>query len=246
MKPLAGARVLVTRPHDAARELVAGLEELGAEVVLAPTIEIAPPLDWAPLDEAIEHLERYSWVLFTSRHAVAAFCDRLGEGELPSLLRVGAVGAQTAKLLSEKGHDPQLVAEPATAQSLAEHVLAQESLSGKRVLFPRGNRARDVLPNMLKASGAIVDEPIAYRTVPASREDVQSRLESGVDWIVLTSPSTWQELLEMLESPRALEGIRLAAIGPTTAEAIRQSGYELSCIADPPGLAGLLSAFRRV
>lgn len=232
---------MITRPRDQAYELVAGLEDLGAEVVVCPTIAIAPPEDWAPLDEALDHLDRYAWVLFTSRNAVTAFCDRLGKRELPASLQLGAVGARTARVLSERGHAAKLVAEPATAQALAERLLARESLRGERVLFPRGDRARDVLPTMLRGAGVIVDDPIAYRTVSAAGDRIESQLE-GVDWIVLTSPSTWHELLGMLGSEAQLHGVRLAALGPTTAEAIRQSGHEPACIANPPGLSGLLSA----
>lgn len=241
MKPLAGQRVMITRPRDAAAELAAGLEALGAEVLVCPTIAILPPEDWAPLDEALEHLCRYAWVLFTSRHAVTAFCDRLKERELPTTLQLGAVGAQTAKALVEFGLQVQLVAEPATAQALAEQLLARESLRGAHVLFPRGNRARDVLPSLLREAGAIVDDPIVYRTVSASNDPLQL---AGVDWIVLTSPSTWHELHALGGAP--LSGVRLAAIGPTTAEAIRLSGYEPACIADPPGLSGLLAAICEV
>ena len=238
MKPLAGQSILITRPRDQAQEWAEGLEALGAEVLAFPTIAISPPEDVGPMDEAIVRLSGYAWLLFTSRNAVTTFYERLKDSKIPSALQIGAVGAQTAKMLQERGLPPHLVAEPATAQGLAELLLARESLAGKRILFPRGDRARDVLPSLLREAGAIVDDPIAYRTVPAGGELSLER----IDWIVLSSPSTWHELLSLLGPMASLSGIRLAAIGPTTAEAIRQSGHEPACIANPPGLKGLLSA----
>lgn len=243
-RPLAGQRVLVTRPREQARELVEGLEALGAEVVVVPMIAIAPPADWAPLDRALEGLADFDWLVLTSPNAREALLGRLQERgiALPGSLGWATVGRRTAEGLEARGIRAPLVAEPATAERLAELLIAR-GIAGSRVLFPRGDRAREVLPAMLSAAGAVVEAPIVYRTVPAPGRDqvVETLGRDRLDWIVLTSPSTWQELIGVLDE-HLPSGVRLAAIGPTTAAAVRAGGHDVACMPDQPGVTELLAA----
>ncbi|HEY9900587.1 MAG TPA: uroporphyrinogen-III synthase [Pantanalinema sp.] len=252
VRPLEGRRVLVTRPREQAAELVSGLEALGAEVRVMPTIAISPPGDRAPLDAALDTLDAYAWAAFTSVNAVEAFFARLRErgARMPSTLRVAAVGDRTAEALASQGHPAHLVPKVATAVGLAEALRAEEDLHDKRFIFPRGDRASQTLATLLREAGARVEDPVAYRTVPGMDAEEAGRLKEalrhgGIDWIALTSPSTWIELLEAIAPERVPSTVRLAAIGPSTARAIRQSGYEVGCEAREPGLAGLLEAIAR-
>lgn len=247
MKPLMGKRVLVTRPSEQATELIAGLKALGAEVVHLPTIRILPPLD-AALDRSLEQLDGYAWVTFTSANAVRAVFDRVPSERLHSV-RVAVVGARTAEVLLAYGVRPELVAEPATSEVLVEQLLAHAPLRGQRVLFPRGDRVRDTLSARMKAAGAHVEDPVAYRTLAADEatQDALRRAlqEGGLDWITLTSPSTWHELQAVVGASGVPRGIKLAVIGPTTAQAVRESGYAVACEAVPHDVSGLLAALCR-
>lgn len=238
----------MTRPREQAADLVAGLEALGAEVMVAPTIAIAPPEDWGPLDSALDDLDAYAWAAFTSVNAVEAFFARLDRAgrRLPSTLRVAAVGDRTAEVLAAQGQPVHLVAPVATAVGLAG-AMREQGMSGVRILFPRGDRASRTLATLLREAGAEVVDPVVYRTVPGmgpeEAECLRAALrQEAVDWIALTSPSTWVELLEAIAPERLPSAVRLAAIGPSTARAIRQSGYEVGCEASEPGLPGLLQA----
>lgn len=243
-RPLEGRRVLVTRPKEQAAELTTGLAALGAEVLHLPLIAIGPPDDEAPLRAALSELGSFDWVVLTSANAVEAVFDRL-QGPVPAGVRWAVVGRRTAEVLTARGVRPELVAEPATAERLGELMMAR-GMASQRVLFPRSDRARDVLPQVLAAAGAHLEAPVAYRTLShsaATCRQLQEVLAEGIDWVTLTSPSTWHELLGALDGARL--SAKLAAIGPTTAIAIRESGYEPAAVADPPGVQGLLAAMVR-
>ncbi|MNX82560.1 uroporphyrinogen-III synthase [compost metagenome] len=227
-----------------------GLEALGAEVRVMPTIAIAPPEDWSALDAALERLDSYDWVTFTSVNTAQAFFGRLrerGKDSLPASLRLASVGDRTAEAMAAEGHPAHLVAEVATAVGLAAAMREAEDLRGKRVLFPRGDRARETLTVLLREAGAQVEDPVVYRTLSgmdaASIEALRDLLaKDAPDWIALTSPSTWIELLAAIAPEQVPSTVRLAAIGPSTAKAIRESGYDVGCEAQEPGLPGLIEA----
>lgn len=245
--PLAGQRVLVTRPREQAAELTAGLLALGAEVVHLPLIAIAPPEDWTPLDQALAALSRFDWVALTSANAVEAVFERLHVlGLAVPDVRWAVVGRRTSEVLRAKGPTPEVVAEPATAEQLAE-LMQERGVMSQRVLFPRSDRAREVLPRLLCSAGAEVEAPVAYRTrsADATSRDLRELLKR-VTWITLTSPSTWHELLKALGTTPLPAHVRLAAIGPTTAAAVAESGHQVACVAEPPGVKGLLEAMARV
>lgn len=237
----------MTRPREQAVELTSGLQALGAEVSHLPLIAIGPPEDWSGLDRALAALSTFDWVALTSANAVMALFERLRvlDVGLPPL-RWAVVGKRTAELLEERGQVPDLVAEPATAERLAE-LMRQQGVAGQRVLFPRSDRAREVLPQALRSASAEVEAPVAYRTLSSdvSSREIRRLLEQGGVWITLTSPSTWHELLAALKEAPLPSDVRLAAIGPTTAAAVRASGYEPACVAEPPGVQGLLEAMTR-
>lgn len=239
--PLAGRRVLITRPREQAGELAAALEAAGATVIAIPLIAILPPRDAAPLQAALAAPERYGWVAFTSVHAVRATF-----AHAPGLTgpRLAAVGGRTAAEVRRHAGRCELVAEPATAAELARAMRA-EGVAGVRVLFPRGDRARETLIVELAAAGALVDAPEAYRTVSGLDDDGQARLRealtTGLDWVVLTSPSTWHELVAAV-GVAALAPVRLAAMGPTTAQALAEHGRTPAAAPASPGLEALVAA----
>ena len=124
---LAGVRVVVTRPAEQAGGFVARLENAGATVIKLPTIAIADPDSWAPVDAAIARLASgaYLWVMFTSRIGAKRFLDRVARhpaGDAFDSALVGAVGPGTARFLEEAGVKVSLVPEPFTAAALASEI----------------------------------------------------------------------------------------------------------------------------
>jgi uroporphyrinogen III methyltransferase/synthase len=233
-RPLAGRTVLVTRTREQAAEFAAALEAFGARVAFCPTIEIVAPESYARLDEAVENLFGYDWLIFTSTNAVEHFLARLDalSKEVAELdeLRVCAVGAATAERLAEAHIHVDVVPELAQAEgvfdALADYAGGREHLHGLNFLFPRAAAGRDYLPRALEEAGARVDVVTAYRTVRPETTD-RAKTEAllvggGVDCVTFTSPSTvrnFAQLFDATDLAPLLDGVRVACIGETTARA---------------------------
>lgn len=234
-RPLVGRRIVVTRPRAQADRLAALLEAYGAEVVTLPSIRIAPPDDYGPLDQAIARLDRFAWVLFTSANGVDAFRERLqAAGRDPGALaaaRFGAIGPETAAALARAGLRADAVPAEYRAEGLLE-ALRGHVRPGAEVLLVRAAEAREVLPRELEALGARVTVAPAYRTVPVTdgAQDILDLLQARrVDVVTFTSSSTvrgFMALLPVGEYRRLLRGVVLAAIGPITAATLAEYGLE--------------------
>jgi uroporphyrinogen-III synthase len=236
-RPLHGRRVLVTRPRAQGGRLTALLEAYGGEVVTLPTIQIGPPHDWAPLDQAIRNIETFQWVVFTSVNGVAAFRERLGRAGLDARhlggRRVAAIGPETAEALRRGGIEPDVVPAEYRAEGLIE-ALRSRAGCGDSVLLVRAAEAREVLPRELEARGVRVMVAPAYRTTLAREgaDRVRALLESrGIDVVTFTSSSTvrgFREALAPADLRRLLDGVAVAAIGPVTAESAAEHGLRVS------------------
>ena len=229
--PLDGVRVVVTRAKAQAAEMVARLENLGAETIEMPTIAIAPPEDAGPLDAACDRIGTFDWVVFTSVNAVARVARRLAEGPggIRGLggVRLCAVGTATAEAIAGHGLRVDLVPDEYRAEGVIRALRERGDLTGVRVLLPRGDLARDLLPAELRRAGAEVTAVTAYRTVPADLDredpDVRGMLRgSRVDVVTFTSGSSVRNFSRAMGERRAAELLRhveVACIGPVTAEA---------------------------
>lgn len=253
--PLGARRIVVTRAEGAARNLAARLRALGAEPIGCPTITIAPPTNWEPLDIALSRLADYDWLVFTSVNAVRAFVGRLAGPDparaLPSGLRIAAIGQVTAAATRSLLRAPDLVPEEARAAAL---VAALGVVVGQRFLLPSSDIARPELTVGLRAAGATVEVVTTYRTVPVAPESLGRVVEllraGALDAITLTSPSTAAGLFEGL-ADRGLATEELVAlprrpliccIGPTTADAVRERGLSVDAVADQQTDEGLIAA----
>lgn len=241
--------MVVTRAPEQAREFISRLEELGAEVLLLPTVGFAPPEDWSPLDRALRTLGDFDWVLLTSQNAVRYFVARCRElnvdlGKLGARPRFAAVGPATARAAESEGLQIAYTASRFRGEELARELAGD--LAGKRILLPRSDRARPDLPQTLKSLGATVVDAIAYRTLPAtsSAGDTLEKIRHGeVDVITLASPSAFHHLSEELGAERLRElatAVPLAAIGPVTGKAIRGAGLPVAIEASESTVPGLV------
>ncbi|HEV2765725.1 MAG TPA: uroporphyrinogen-III synthase [Pyrinomonadaceae bacterium] len=238
-RPLEGRTVMITRARAQAAEFAAELEAFGARVVACPTIEIAEPDTYAPLDEAIENLFGYDWVVFTSANAVEHFLRRLAAcgkdvSELDEL-RVCAVGTATAERLTEAHVHVDVIPEQFKAEgvfdALSQYLGGRAGLEHQNFLLPRAAVARDVLPRALEEAGARVDAVTAYRTVApetAGRGRVEALLVGGgVDCVTFTSSSTvsnFARLFDTRDLAPLLAGVRVACIGDITAGTAAEYG----------------------
>jgi len=245
--PLFGSRIVVTRAREQAGTLVAGLRALGADVIELPTIEIVPAPDYGPLDRAIAELAVYDWLIFTSANGVRYFLERLDRSrqDLRALrARICAIGDATKTAVEKLHLKVDLIGEEYVAESLVE-AFQDIDLAGKRMLLPRAAVARDLLPRKLRERGACVDVVEAYRTVipeaAAKRAGEIFGASRKPDWITFTSSSTAQNFVQ-IAGREALEGVKVASIGPVTTASAKKLGVEVTTQAAVYTSDGLIHA----
>jgi uroporphyrinogen III methyltransferase/synthase len=245
--PLFGRRIVVTRAADQAAELSCRLRALGAEPQELPVISLEPPTDPAPLDRAIQNLASYDWVIFTSANGVRFFLNRLDQSQqdLRSLrARICVIGPATRKAIEDLHLKVDLMPKEYVAESLIQ-AFAAENLAGQRVLLPRAAVARDVIPEELAKLGANVDVVEAYCNVvppdaPARAREIFSA-EKKPDWITFTSSSTVKNLIA-IAGREAIEGVRIASIGPVTSSTLCAHGLKVDVEAGQFTIDGLVEA----
>lgn len=237
--PLFGKRIVVTRDRRQAAELAEPLEALGAEAILLPVIEIREPADPKPLDDAIAAIYSYDWLIFTSANGVRHFIDRMdrSERDLRSLkARICAIGPATKAAVEALHLKVDLMPKEYVAESLVE-AFAKEPLEFRRILLPRAAVARDLVPRELTRRGAHVDVVEAYRTV--APENIV--LDRKPDWITFTSSSTVTNFIAAA-GREALDGVKIASIGPITSATLREHHVEPTVEAQPHTISGLVEA----
>ena len=237
VRPLFGLRILVTRARAQAAELVERLEELGADPIEVPTIQILAPEDPAPLDEACAQVGRFDWVVFTSANAVSHFMRHLlaGAGDVRDLkgVRLCAVGPATAESLSRYGIRTDLVPEEYRGDAVVRAMSQDRDLAGARILLPRADLATDRLPAQLQQAGAEVTAVTAYHTAAVDPETTDGPdvyrllLERQVDIVTFTSGSSVKNFVTALGADQTVDLLRrvdVACIGPVTVDEATRLG----------------------
>ncbi|MHB8157616.1 MAG: uroporphyrinogen-III C-methyltransferase [Desulfocucumaceae bacterium] len=250
-RPLFGCRILVTRSREQASALSRAIENLGGEAIEFPTIKIEDPDDYAPLDRSVAGAAQYSWIIFTSVNGVVSFFRRLKKLNMDIRdlrgVNICAIGPKTKEVLEVYGLRVEYMPSEYRAEEIAAG-LKGRIMPGDRVLLPRADIARKALAELLTQEGARVDEVVAYRTVAGggNREAILSLLGDGkIDYITFTSSSTVKNFIKMVgESnlPVLLSGVKIACIGPVTADTARHEGIAVHIEAATYTIEGLIEA----
>jgi uroporphyrinogen III methyltransferase / synthase len=244
---LTGKTIFITRSPGQAGELRTRLESAGARVVEIPTIEIQPRSDF---DWVFGGLAEYQWVFFTSVNGVRIFLDRakaVTGKEQPALPALCAIGPATAAELEKRGYRVDLLPGLFQAEGILEEFLARHggAVDGLRVLLPRAARAREILPDTLRARGVGVTVVPVYDTVQpeGSREAIRRAFaESRPDVITLTSSSTVENFIGLAGDLLDVRRFRYAAIGPITARTAREHGLPVVVQPDRFTIPALVAA----
>ncbi|MGB5810499.1 MAG: uroporphyrinogen-III C-methyltransferase [Polyangiales bacterium] len=252
-KPLFGKRVLVTREVRQAGSLTQLLRDEGAQPVVVPTIRIDAPADLAPLRDAVRHLDGYDWLLFTSTNAVERFFIELREAALDAraigAAHVCAIGDKTRVALSACGVIPDVVPEDSRAEGVLA-ALGPQLGPASRVLFPRAQVARELIPDSLRDAGVTVDVVAAYQTLPPAPRDharIQEIIDPAeLDAALFTSSSTVRHLRDALGSDaiERLAPLDLFSIGPVTTSTARDLGLTIAATAPTQTVESLVATLR--
>jgi uroporphyrinogen III methyltransferase/synthase len=237
-KPMFGHRILVTRGHPEGFE---PLEELGAEIIEFPTIEILPPESYHELDKAIDNIETYDCLIFTSKNGITYFLKRFFEKErdIRDLkgINICAVGLKTAKEIQKYGIKVDLIPDEFSSEGLIKLVEVLKSsrtqgLKGMRFLLPRAEKAREVFPEKVRELGGHIDLPVAYRSIKPELHGKRLRRflrEGRISIATFTSAATFNNFMEIMgeKANELLQGVAIAVIGPVTAKAIEKAGLKV-------------------
>ena len=253
-RPLFGQRIVVTRTRQQSSDLRARLEALGAEVLEAPTIQVVEPDDEQrqAFNDAIDRITWYfESIVFTSANAVYAFADRLeavgGDSRRLGSCFIACIGPSTADALRQRlSLRADFVPDRANSEAFVEPFLKAFDYEFGRVLLPRADIARPMLPAKLRDAGCEVEEVVAYETKLADGlpDAVREAFRAGeVDWVTFTSSSTADNLVELLGDEAALlSDCKLASIGPQTSATMRDRGLTVAVEAGRHDIAGLVEA----
>lgn len=266
-QPLNGRTIMITRALAQAGDFASALENFGARVISCPTIEIVDPESYAPLDDALDHLYGYDWVVFTSVNGVEYFLRRLqrpsenavererGVSDLDEL-RVCAIGDATAEALTKANVHVDVIPTEFKAEgvfaAIESFVGGRAALAGLSFLIPRAAVARSYLPDALEEAGARADVVPAYRTVAPKNPDL-SRINAllsggGIDCVAFTSSSTvsnFAQLFDAHDLTDILKGVAVACIGDITERTAAEHGLRTDIIPAEytvPALAAAVAA----
>lgn len=253
IRPLFGKTVLVTRAREQASLLTSRLEALGAKCIEAPAIKVVDPDSYAPLDQAIDALSTYDWVIFTSTNGVEYFFERLRGKGLDSRkfaqAKIAAIGVSTANKLREYGLLADIVPVEFRAEGIID-ALEGDITKGMRILIPRAKEAREILPEKLREMGADVTVVPAYQTIIGEADGLLlvEKLRAGeIDLVTFTSSSTVKNLLRVLgdDGTAILSKTVIACIGPITGKTCLDHGIEPEILAEDYTIAGLVEAIEK-
>ena len=248
VRPLKNKTIVLTRTIEQSKESAAIFSELGADVIVFPTLEIVPPNNWDKFDEVILSSQKIDFVVFTSAHAVTMFIKRCGELNKPidfTSIKVVAVGNKTKSICEENNIKVDIVPKKFSGEGVVEE-LSKYDLKDKLVFIPRSAIGREGLPQGLEELGAkIITVPIYNVSLP-SKESIKQNIEqlnsSKPDVFIFTSPSTFENFLLIMNINNPVSFFKnydVAAIGPTTKTAIENSKVKVSIMPEEFTIKGL-------
>jgi uroporphyrinogen III methyltransferase/synthase len=247
-RPLFGTRVLVTGTPATSGKLRDRFESLGAGVMAQPAIRVTAPDDWSDVDAALDRIDQYDWLVFSSGNGVDYFLRRVfargWDVRRLGRAKIAAVGAGTAGRLAHYHLRADVVPEEFVAESLAASLL--EEADGRRFLIARASRGRQVLAMALRDAGGDVDQVVVYNNVDATEPDpeVAAALASrSIDWVTVASSAAASAVVRLYGD--SLGGVRFASIGPIASASLRELGCEPAVEASPQSTDGLVDAVLR-
>jgi uroporphyrinogen-III synthase len=237
-KPLQNRKIVVTRDKHQAVELIKSLKSFGAECLLLPAIKISETDDWHDCDLALQEINTYDWIVFSSANGIRFFYKRAEELKAGNYKnKIAVVGKKTLRELEEYGLKADLIPATFSASGLIE-AFRSENIRGKRILNPTSEIARDTLQSGLEEFGAQVDRITVYKNECVkgqySNKVIEAIGQNIIDAILFFSPSAFNCFIQSI-GPAACNNLKkskavIAAIGSTTAAAIEDRGFRVDII----------------
>ncbi|MDD2510422.1 MAG: uroporphyrinogen-III C-methyltransferase [Syntrophomonas sp.] len=250
-QPLWGKRVVITRARAQASQLVERIRDLGGQAIEFPSIKIEKEKNLAALHNAFQNIGQYDWIIFTSINAVDIFFAESRQAGLDIRdlkgIKLGAIGPATRDKLLDRGLRVDIVPEDYRAEGILKELSARIK-PGQWILLPRARGARSILPDTLRQWGAYVNEVYLYQAIAASqvsKATLKNIVAGNMDYLTFTSSSTVSNFVKIIgaENIPGLKGkVKVACIGPVTADTARENGFSVDILAQEYTISGLLEA----
>jgi uroporphyrinogen-III synthase len=249
--PLRGKTIVITRTVEQSRESAEAFIQLGARVIIFPTLDIVPPDSWKDFDSVVLKEKKIDFIIFTSAHAVKMFnkrCDELNKKFNYSKIKVVAVGNKTAAVCERQGLPVNIIPSKFSGEGVINE-LSKYDLEDKVIFIPQSAIGREELPAGLEEQGATIKVAPVYNVALPEKETIKDRLDelknNNPDLFIFTSPSTFKNYLQILDITNPFqyfEGFDIAAIGPTTRAAIENRNVHVTIMPDEYTINGLVKA----
>ncbi len=247
-KPLRGKKILVTRPKEQALEFASMLENEGSTPILLPSTEIYPVEDSEEVSKALEEIENYDWIMFTSvngvRYFLKAHFELLKNMKDKKKFKIAAVGEKTALEIKSQGFEVDFTPSTATGHQLAEEMGKVKDFN---ILIPRGDKGKKDIRTGLEQQGARVHDLRVYenQTLELPRDDVREVLEDEMDVLTFTSPFAVKVFEQRVkDSGQYPKNALISCIGPVTKKTLADHGYEVDILPGQHSLEGMIEAMK--
>ena len=251
LMPLKNKTIVITRTLEQSKESAEIFQKLGAEVLTFPTLEITPPDSWKDFDSVVSKQSKIDFIIFTSAHSVKMFVQRCEELSLKfdfKRIRVIAVGSKTSRVCEKNNVPVHIIPKEFSGEGVIDE-LEDYDLKGRLIFIPRSAIGREELPEELKKRGAKIKTASVYNIGLPSDKTIYEYKEklrnSNPDLFVFTSPSTFQNFLEIQNVADPVEYFRnytVAVIGPTTKAAVERKKVRVDVIPREYTIDGLVNA----
>lgn len=249
--PLRNKTIVITRAIEQSKESSETFKQLGANVIIFPTLDIVPPDSWSQFDSIVTGKAKIDFIIFTSAYAVKMFTLRCNDLNVKldfNRIKIVAVGNKTAAICERNNIPVHIIPQKYSANGVINE-LSNYDLESKVIFIPRSAIGREELPEELEKLGAIIKSAPAYNVSIPPPEIIKDNLErlrqSNPDIFVFTSPSTFENFLTILKISEPVNYFvrsEVAAIGPSTKTAIENRGVHVSIMPDEYTIDGLAKA----
>ena len=249
VRPLKNKTIVLTRTVEQSKESASAFSELGADVIIFPTLEIVPPSSWHEFDQIISEQNKIDFIILTSAHAVKMYAKRLKELNLEmhyKQMKVVAVGSKTYSICEKYNIPVHIIPKRFSGEGVVE-ALSKFDLKDKTIFIPRSALGREDLPRGLRELGAIIKTVPVYNVALPTKENLFEYIKklsiSKPDLFIFTSPSTFENFLQIMDISNPVsyfKGYDVAAIGPTTQSAIESKKVKVNIMPDEYTIQGLV------
>ena len=249
-KVLKHKKVLLTRPIDGIEEFQRKLEFEGAEVIAQPLIQLTLKADQSEMDVALEKLETYEWLVFTSPAAVKFFFEKIQQKGMKMYfypdLKIATVGEKTKMKLEQLGYRTNFVPIQFTAEVLAENLPDVEE---KNILIPASSLSKQDYIQAFQNRGANPHQIVLYENLnrDLSVEEQEKIKAEPLDYLTFTSGSAIKAFNEYFGNPlEHFSSAKVICIGPSTSKVAQELNWKVDAIADPHTVEGMIAAMKKL